>query len=241
MSESRPPLRARLHWYKLTRSELAFLTAAAELMKDVELYASVSRLAAYSKLSDRQVQRIIASFTDRGVLTELAPPNAEKRRPATYRFNEEALESDPRMRRWPQAWLQRTLPGIVKPPKLGIGQPVVTDEGCDSTGDTVSLVRCQQVTRPLVTQCHQSGDTTSSNPKASDPRAFSSDPPEAQRAQLWAEKNSYTYRAFCRELEQISRASQGVYQFDHEAAALKAAYRVGVPKHIALALTREDP
>jgi hypothetical protein len=227
MSDGRPPLRARLHWYKLTRSELAFLVAAAELMRDVELFASVSRLAAYSKLSDRQVQRIIASFIERGILTELAPPNTEKRRPATYRFNEEALEMDPRMRRWPQAWLQRILPGIVKRPKIGVPQSVVSD---GAPGDTVSPV--------LVSPCHQSGDTMSPNPKAFDPTA--TDPGIAlQRAQLWVEQNPYAYRKFCQEIETIRGAMIGAHKFDPDAAVCGAARKTGVPDHIALALARD--
>ena len=103
MSESRPrpPLRARLHWYRLTASELAVLTAMCEACSDgSEVYAAVPRLAAYAKLTRRQVDRFIHGYVDprtatrvkgfveRGILTQLAPPGSRKRT-AIYRINED--------------------------------------------------------------------------------------------------------------------------------------------------------
>ena len=105
MSERRPPLRARLFWYKLTSDELVLLQAMVEHCSDGStIWASISRLAVYSKLSERKVQRLIhgedrdsrrvRGLCERGILTQLAPWNAAKRRPATYRLNEEALEEE---------------------------------------------------------------------------------------------------------------------------------------------------
>jgi hypothetical protein len=60
MSESRPPLRARLHWYKLDVFEFAVLTAMCEHdWNGLTVWPSVARLAAYSKLSERKVQYVI--------------------------------------------------------------------------------------------------------------------------------------------------------------------------------------
>ena len=93
-----PPLRARLHWYKLTPAEFALLTAMCEHCSDGStVWAAIPRLAAYSKLTERTVQYLIRGLSARGVLSQLAPANGAKRRPATYRVNEAALEEDPRM------------------------------------------------------------------------------------------------------------------------------------------------
>lgn len=98
MSEYKPPLRARLHWYRLSAAEFALLTAMCEHRSDGStVWASIARLAAYSKLSERTVQVLIRRFCGRGILSQLAPANAAKRMPATYQVNESALEEDPRM------------------------------------------------------------------------------------------------------------------------------------------------
>src|SRR6266853_505791 len=94
---ARPPLRARLHWYQLATAEFALLTAMCERCSDGStIWAAIPRLAAYSKLSERSVQRLIRDLCRRGILSQLAPPNA-KHKPATYRINEPALDDDPRM------------------------------------------------------------------------------------------------------------------------------------------------
>jgi hypothetical protein len=259
LSDSRPPLRARLHWYKLTGDELVLLQAMVEHCSDGStIWASVPRLAAYSKLSERKVQRLIhgeerngrhiPGLCDRGILSKLASGNAAKRRPATYRLNEDALEEDPRMGRYRNR--QQQLPGIGRRPVPG--EPI-PDHPLVSGGHQSGVPGAAD----LVSSGHQSGVTGTPDPKAFDPSTF--DPSttdserekreifrstrkvaDSQRANLWAEKNSYAYRAFCRGLEEVSRASIGVYQFDYEEAALKAAHRAGVPTHIALALLREE-
>ena len=107
-----PPLRARLHWYKLTSAEFALLTAMCEHRSDGStVWASVARLAAYSKLSERTVQSLIRGFCDGGVLSQLAPGNAAKCRPSTYRINEAALQEDPKMAIYRNTG-QVQLPGI---------------------------------------------------------------------------------------------------------------------------------
>jgi DNA-binding PadR family transcriptional regulator len=95
-----PPLRARLHWYRLSAPQFLVLTAMCEAKSDGStIWVSVERLAAYSKLSERTVQRVLRSLQRRGILTELAPANSS-RRPATYRINEAALQGDPRVTRY---------------------------------------------------------------------------------------------------------------------------------------------
>jgi hypothetical protein len=141
-----PPLRARLHWYKLTAAELALLTAMCEHRSDGStVWPSIARLSAYSKLDERTVQRLIRGFCARGILSQLAPGNAAKRMPATYRINEQALEEDPKMRPY-RSTGQEQLPGI---PVAAIpGQPIPEP-----------LV----APRHQVTPRHQSGGTMSPN------------------------------------------------------------------------------
>jgi hypothetical protein len=74
------------------------------------IWAAIPRLAAYSKLSERKVQRLIRALLGRGILSQLAPSNTAKRRPATYRINEAALNEDPRMA--PYRAHQQPRPGI---------------------------------------------------------------------------------------------------------------------------------
>lgn len=164
MSELRPPLRARLCWYKVTTEELGLLAAMVEHCSDGStIWAAIPRLATYSKLSPRTVQRLVKRFRMRGVLTELAPANSGKRRPATYRLNEHALEFDPKMSRYVNR--QPELPGIHRAPIPGEpipDRPLVT--GSHQSGD--------RGTGDLVTDSHQSGDSASPNTKAFDPKAF---------------------------------------------------------------------
>ena len=107
-----PPLRARLHWYKLTSTEFALLTAMCEHSSDGSaIWASVPRLSAYSKLSERTVQYVIRDLCARGILSRMAEGNSRnKRRPAVYRVNEAGMEDDPKMRRYHIN--QRHLPGL---------------------------------------------------------------------------------------------------------------------------------
>lgn len=115
-AEYKPPLRARLHWYRLSAAEFALLTAMCEHCSDGStIWAAIPRLAAYSKLSERNVQYVIRGLCNRGILSQLAPGNSwKKRRPAVYRVNESALEDDPKMR--PYGTGQRQLPGIFHNP-----------------------------------------------------------------------------------------------------------------------------
>lgn len=168
MSERQPPLRARLHWYELTTAELALLTAMCEQCSDGStIWAAISRLAAYSKLSERNVQRLIRGFCKRGVLSQLAPSNAAKHRPTTYRINEAALHDDPRM--LPYRNRQQLLPGIVR--TAVPGEPIE---------DRAPVTPCHPIPDTLspqpVTPCHPSGDTTSPDSKAFDSRTIDSKP-----------------------------------------------------------------
>src|ERR1039458_5917945 len=95
MSESR--LHERLHWYRLDVYEFAVLSAMC--LHDwfgKTVWASIPRLAAFAKLSERKVQYVIRGLRKRGILSELAPGNSANRRSVTYRINEEAFETDPR-------------------------------------------------------------------------------------------------------------------------------------------------
>jgi hypothetical protein len=135
-----PPLRARLHWYKLTAAEFALLTAMCEHRSDGStVWASVARLAAYSKMDERTVQRLIRGLCARGILSQLAPGNVAKRMPATYRINEAALEDDPRMAPY-RSTGQESLPGITLAAIPG-------EAILDATGDTTPPVWWHHVTR----------------------------------------------------------------------------------------------
>jgi hypothetical protein len=109
---NQPPLRARLHWYQLSASEFALLTAMCEHCSDGStIWAAIPRLAAYSKLSERKVQYVLRELCDRGILSQLAPANTwKKRRPAIYRINEPAMSEDSRMA--PYRTNQLWLPGV---------------------------------------------------------------------------------------------------------------------------------
>ncbi len=153
MNEHTPPLRARLHWYKLDVFEFAVLTAMCEHdWKGLSVWPSVARLAAYSKLSERKVQYVIRQLRERGIVSELAPGSSGKHRPTTYRINEEACEADPRMSPYTDRHIQ--LPGICRPPVPG--EPInhervspttgayrapVPTEGCTASGQGVHIVR----------------------------------------------------------------------------------------------------
>jgi len=163
-----PPLRARLHWYRLSTSEFALLSAMCEHCSDGStVWAAVPRLAAYSKLSERNVVRLLQKLRNVGILSQLAPANTGKRRPATYRLNEAALQDDPRMA--PYRMRQESLPGIRR--TAVPGEPIADRAevtACHQSPDTMSPV--------LVTPCHQSPDTMSPDSKAFDPKPIDSKP-----------------------------------------------------------------
>jgi len=111
------------------------------------IWAAIPRLAAYAKLSDRQVQRLIINLSSRGILSQLAPANSKgKRAPATYRINEVALEDDPRVAAYRSR--QQQLPGVRR-----ISAPSEPVTPCRKTPDTMSPVP--------VTTCRKTGDTLS--------------------------------------------------------------------------------
>jgi hypothetical protein len=122
--ERQIPLKARLHRYLLTPSELALLTAMVEHCSDGStIWAGFDRLSAYSKISYRNIRRLVKSLCKRGILTQLNPPSAKRNLPATYRLNEAAMHEDPAMT--PYLGNQRTLPGIRRPSIPG--EPIQSD------------------------------------------------------------------------------------------------------------------
>jgi Helix-turn-helix domain len=61
-----PPLHARLFWYRLTSAELALLKAMVEHCWDgSDMWPSIKRLSAYSKLDERTVQNLIHGWDQR--------------------------------------------------------------------------------------------------------------------------------------------------------------------------------
>jgi hypothetical protein len=176
-----PPLRARLHRYLLSTAEFALLTAMCEHCSDGStIWAAIPRLAAYSKLSERKVQRLIRAFCRRGILSQLAPANTSKRRPATYRLNEAALQEDPRM--VPYRIRQEQLPGIRRAPVPG--EPV-PDRDLLSGGHQSGVPSGAH----LVSTGHQSGGYWTPDSKAFDPNAINPNAEIRQPALLRAEKN----------------------------------------------------
>jgi Helix-turn-helix domain len=162
-----PPLRARLHWYRLSSAEFALLTAMCEHCSDgATIWAAVPRLAAYSKLSERKVQRAMRELCRRGILSQLAPANAAKRRPTTYRINEAALQDDPRMA--PYLTRQEQLPGIWRASVPG--EPI-PDRDLVSAGHQTG----GQSGAHLVSSGHQSGGHETPDSKVFDPRSADSE------------------------------------------------------------------
>jgi hypothetical protein len=97
------------------------------------LWPSLARISAYSKLSLKQVKRVIRGWdekkrdpetkawivvrrhrglVERGILTEIAPFSKRDQRPTTYRLNEAALSVDPKMVPYIREEDQQELPGI---------------------------------------------------------------------------------------------------------------------------------
>lgn len=135
-----PPLRARLHWYRLTAAEFALLTAMCEHCSDGSLIRpSIKRLAAYSKLSERKVQYVIRELLARGILSQLAPPNSWRRcRPAIYRLNEKALPDDPKMAPYRQTG-QSELFGVTGAQCAPVGVQSVRVTGAQCAPDSKTI------------------------------------------------------------------------------------------------------
>jgi Helix-turn-helix domain len=121
------PLRAQLWHKELNPQELLVLFAMLEIGDSTGqfLYPSIARIADYTKLAKRTVQKVLhgehreatpsvhvglieearavyVGLIERRVLVEVAPANATKRRAATYRLQIEALQDSPRTERWRQ-------------------------------------------------------------------------------------------------------------------------------------------
>lgn len=168
-SKGRAPLHARVFHYKLTCSEFCLVQAMIQHNSGGDcVYASIARLAAYSGLHERTIQKLIhgqkrrgryvPGLLDRGILTELAPGNSGKRKSATYRVNEAALELKPEMTLYRN--LQQGLPGIGAP----VGEPVI--EGAVAGGPGAST---DGPGAPgLVAQGQESGGPGAPNLKAFD-------------------------------------------------------------------------
>lgn len=106
------------------------------------VWASLPRLARYSKLSRKTVQRALhgdprnrkPGLMARGIVTQLASANRGKKRPATYRINADALAEDSQMDRYKNR--QLTLPGIRR--AAAPGEPIEPSR----TTDPRSIVPC---------------------------------------------------------------------------------------------------
>jgi hypothetical protein len=109
-----PPAKVLLYWADLSNVQKSVLDAMLEHCSDGSVvWASLSRLAAYAKVSRKTVQRVLhgdevsrrrrvkrQGLIGLGYVTELSKANAAKRRPATYRINFDALADDPAMARY---------------------------------------------------------------------------------------------------------------------------------------------
>jgi hypothetical protein len=266
-----PPLRARLHRYKLTTDEFALLTAMCEHSSDGSVIRpSIARLAAYAKLKVRQVQRLIHGYEvgrghvpgliERGILTQLA---AKTRKPAIYRLNEEALLLDPRMRIYLGEEDQPLLPGILKPGKKGApirpisdaapgvtvtppppsGGVTVTDEGVTVTTEGVTVTDEGVTVTPhsLSNSLIDSLSDSFTRELCKTPLQLLSGEEKKIKLQRWQELNSWTYARYCQQIARDMDASVGSANRDYRRIVLRAAARTGVPDHIALALEGIEP
>jgi hypothetical protein len=134
------PLYERLSWYQLSAQELAVLRAMVEhCMSGQTLWVSIPRLAAYSKLDERDIRTILhgrkgrertitrsgkelrwrerdkTGLIARRILTEVAPHSSSRNLPTTYRLNEAVLRWDKRMKEILLADCQLRLPGVHRP------------------------------------------------------------------------------------------------------------------------------
>lgn len=146
----------KLHLYDLSTGELALLTAMCLHNWDGTLVnASVERLAAYCKMSGRNVQILIKKLRAKHILTELAPANAHgKLSPAYYRINEYAMKPDPRMALY--LTNQLTLPGVRQPqshrePKQTTGEAISPLQMAESP-ETAQPVRPFRTTGETISQ-----------------------------------------------------------------------------------------
>jgi hypothetical protein len=206
--------------YRLTVAEFSLLTAMCEHRSDGStVWASVARLAAYSKLDERTVQRLIRGFCARGILSQLAPGNAAKRMPATYRVNEQALEEDPKMAPY-RSTGQEQLPGI---PLAAIPREPIS-------------------TPPLVAPCHlvtprHQSDGTVSPDSRNDSRSTTLPSPPFQGGDFVLDSTSKEKTARARELTVRERRhlNQQIYEsmqdprIDFTSAVETACARLVIP------------
>ena len=176
-----PPVRAHVFWKLVTSDELLLLLAMLELSGGTGefIWPSVERLAAYTKLSHRTVQRLIhgyrnpatgvrrRGFLERAVLTQLAPANGAKHRTVTYRLNLEALPDDPEM----DSYLDRQpqLPEIRRAPINGEPIPESTPVSACHPGGV-------SVTPTPTSACHPPGVSVTPDSKAFDSSTHDSKP-----------------------------------------------------------------
>jgi hypothetical protein len=170
---AKPPARALLFWKRLTSNELLLLLAMLELSGGTGefIWPSIDRLAAYTKLDPRTIQRIIhghklnKGLLERGILSKLAPANGAKHRTVTYRLNLDALLDDPRMERY--VVRQQSLPGMRHVPIDG--EPIT---------EPTPVAQCHPVSGVMpphpVAQCHPPGGTVPPDSKAFDSMAIDS-------------------------------------------------------------------
>jgi hypothetical protein len=135
------------------------------------IWASIARLAAYAKLSERYVTKLLHELSSRGILTELAPANTSKRKPTTWRINEDALEEDPLVTRYRSS--QQSLPGIRLPPIPGEPIPQHAEM---LPQNPVLLNPVHQSDEPsspaLLNPVHQSSERSSPDSKAFDSKSL---------------------------------------------------------------------
>lgn len=160
------PFKARLHWYRYEDpQELPLLIAMLEHDSTGQhIDASRQRLAAYAKLSLRTVDYLLygrpasrnghkakRGLIARAVVTEKNPANAKNRRqPAQYRINEEALELDPRMKpEWIKGHPQ--LPMFEAKPKKPFVPAIVSDDPPPAPRTTHA--HCAGVDHELIRKC----------------------------------------------------------------------------------------
>jgi hypothetical protein len=157
------------------------------------IWASIARLAAYAKLSERYVTKLIHELSSRGILTELAPANTTKRRPTTWRINEDALEEDPLVARYRSS--QQSLPGIRRPPIPG--EPIA--QHAEMLPQNPGLVNpVHQSPEPsspaLLNPVHQSSEHSSPDSKAFDSKSFFDPKPLIQKLEREKNENSHSFQ-----------------------------------------------
>jgi hypothetical protein len=157
MVNAGPSLRERLHFYRVDVFEFVVLTAMCQHdWFGQSIWPSTKRLAAFAKLSRRKTEYVLQALCARGILSKLAPASRGKRKPATYRINEEAFEEDPRMA--PYVKRQLPLPGVRIPAVPGEPIPMPTEAKvgpqnmrtpCASVAHTVRICCAHRATDSL--------------------------------------------------------------------------------------------